>query len=125
MGSILVISADDARRIFRHLKGISAALDQLFQQGASNHMALSDDLNTFANRTDAGLSAVGTSLTGLAGDIHDLKNSIPSGPITAEQGAAISAKLEALAAKSEAIAAAAAGLDAETAPVVVPEPPVV
>lgn len=98
--SILVISDRDAAKFRIALARLEAKINTLTTQGADQHMALADDLNAFAGRVD-------TALSGIAGDIRDLKNGLPSGPITAAEGDALKVKLEALANRAE-------GIDAET-----------
>lgn len=100
MTGLLVISDRDARKIRLSLIRLNTKLDHLSLHVGAQYMALADDLNAFANRVDL-------ALTGLAGDLHALKDSIQPGPLTAAEGDAIKAKLEALAARAE-------GLDAET-----------
>lgn len=87
--------------ILARLAEQSAQIDKLSKQGDKQHMALADDLNAFADRTDA-------ALTGIAGDIRDLKNTV-TGPLTAAEAEVLKSKLEVLATRAE-------GIDAQTAP---------
>lgn len=97
---ILVVSDRDFKRMSIQLKGINAAIDQLFQQGATL-MGLSEDLNAKVDRAEA-------ALTGIGADIRALKDAVKPA-ITEAEAEALKAKLEALAARAE-------GIDAETPP---------